>query len=246
MRAVIETRSGAMLDLAAPDPALIRVEDVAWGLARMPRFAAQSTGELGYSVGQHSMVVARLAADCASGVPELRASLAVWREAGGGEGGWRGVDACLDRVAPWRAFNLGLVHDASEAFLVDLPTPLKRLPGLAAIYGALEERMMAACHEALGIPAPAGENGVEGDLVKWADLLALRLEALAYTASRGETWTVPWPPLPPEKVVASYAWDRRIAPARLPGDVAPLLDGLLRQARATELQELERLKRQAA
>ena len=44
----------------------------------------------------------------------------------------------------------GLLHDASEAFLRDLPTPLKELPELAG-YKIIEARMMKAIGEALDV-----------------------------------------------------------------------------------------------
>lgn len=48
----------------------------------------------------------------------------------------------------------GLLHDASEAYLVDLPTPLKRAEGFEA-YRNAESRMMRAVAQRFGLPWPA-------------------------------------------------------------------------------------------
>jgi len=52
----IELVSGRFLDLSAPDPSTIALEDVAWGLSHTCRFAGQCH-EL-YTVCEHSLLVA--------------------------------------------------------------------------------------------------------------------------------------------------------------------------------------------
>jgi hypothetical protein len=47
----------------------------------------------------------------------------------------------------------GLLHDASEAYLVDLPRPLKQLPGLGEAYLAVERAVMAAVCQRWGLAA---------------------------------------------------------------------------------------------
>ncbi|HEY8194669.1 MAG TPA: HD family hydrolase [Hyphomicrobium sp.] len=50
--------SGRRLDLLAPKPEEIEIEDIAHGLARVARWNGQTVGEHAFSVAQHSLVVA--------------------------------------------------------------------------------------------------------------------------------------------------------------------------------------------
>jgi 5'-deoxynucleotidase YfbR-like HD superfamily hydrolase len=54
--------SGRRLDLLDPSPMDIEIEDIAHGLARVARWNGQTTGEHGFSVAQHSVVVEEIAA----------------------------------------------------------------------------------------------------------------------------------------------------------------------------------------
>ncbi len=53
--------SGRRLDLLAPDPADIEIEDIAHGLARVARWNGQTLGPHALSVAQHSLVVEEIA-----------------------------------------------------------------------------------------------------------------------------------------------------------------------------------------
>jgi len=53
--------SGRRLDLLAPDPADIEIEDIAHGLARVARWNGQTFGPHAFSVAQHSLVVEEIA-----------------------------------------------------------------------------------------------------------------------------------------------------------------------------------------
>jgi hypothetical protein len=64
----------------------------------------------------------------------------------------------------------GLLHDAAEAYLPDMPRPLKRLPEFAW-YRAAERRVMDAVCDRFGLPR------AEPQSVKAADLRALATEA---------------------------------------------------------------------
>jgi 5'-deoxynucleotidase YfbR-like HD superfamily hydrolase/predicted transcriptional regulator len=66
----------------------------------------------------------------------------------------------------------GLLHDASEAYLGDLPAPLKRT-GAFPLYDLAEAQAQAAIFEALGIDEP---NEAQSALIKQADLACLALE----------------------------------------------------------------------
>ena len=52
--------SGRRLDILTPSPMDIEITDIAHGLARVARWNGQTTGDYGYSVAQHSVVVERL------------------------------------------------------------------------------------------------------------------------------------------------------------------------------------------
>jgi 5'-deoxynucleotidase YfbR-like HD superfamily hydrolase len=54
--------SGRRLDLLDPSPMDIEIGDIAHGLARVARWNGQTTGENGFSVAQHSLVVEEIAA----------------------------------------------------------------------------------------------------------------------------------------------------------------------------------------
>lgn len=60
--------SGRRLDLLDPSPVDIEIEDIAHGLARVARWNGQTTGEHGYSVAQHSMLVEEIAAEMRPGL----------------------------------------------------------------------------------------------------------------------------------------------------------------------------------
>ena len=53
--------SGRRLDLLDPSPLDIEIEDIAHGLARVARWNGQTTGDHGFSVAQHSIVVEEIA-----------------------------------------------------------------------------------------------------------------------------------------------------------------------------------------
>jgi 5'-deoxynucleotidase YfbR-like HD superfamily hydrolase len=69
--------SGRRLDLLAPRPEDIEIEDIAHGLARVARWNGQTTGDHAFSVAQHSLVVTQIVATIESdfGRRELRAAL---------------------------------------------------------------------------------------------------------------------------------------------------------------------------
>lgn len=69
------------------------------------------------------------------------------------------------REAAALAFE-GLLHDATEAYLNDISTPVKHSPDLAG-YRAAEERVRLAVVERFGLPRE------ESALVKWADKAVL-------------------------------------------------------------------------
>lgn len=142
----IVTRSGAHLDLANAAPGAIVRGDISAGLSGACRFAAQT--EVFYSVAQHAVMVADLV------------------EVFLGEQG--------DTEAPRMAGLIAaLHHDSHEAFMSDIPAPLKRiLPEYDRIAGGLDR----AIFEAIGL-APGFREGAIGELIERADMVARCVEA---------------------------------------------------------------------
>ncbi|MGB1026356.1 MAG: YfbR-like 5'-deoxynucleotidase, partial [Rhodospirillaceae bacterium] len=91
--------SGRKLNLINPSPMDIEIEDIALGLARNTRWNGQTSGEHGWSVAQHSVLVTQLVTQLAP----------------------KRATAALRMTA--------LLHDASEYVTHDLITPLKAAVG---------------------------------------------------------------------------------------------------------------------
>ncbi len=78
---------------------------------------------------------------------------------------------------------LGLHHDDSEAYLGDIPRPLKSL--LGSRYRDLEINMQRAVYDALGLHPPTGEQALA---IHEADNWALAAEAHSLMPSKGVGW----------------------------------------------------------
>jgi 5'-deoxynucleotidase YfbR-like HD superfamily hydrolase len=175
----IETVSGRFISLLEPSTEDIFIEDIAWALCKMPRYAGHTLPLLPYSVAQHSVVVFRLVKRLANEDEiELRES-------------FRNFTAQSEnaRLHPNAITNDALLealfHDASEAYLMDIPTPLKHLPGMREAYGPIENTMMSAIRRRFELPEPSDFTLL---LVKWADAYALTVEAYHLMKSRGRDW----------------------------------------------------------
>lgn len=83
----------------------------------------------------------------------------------------------------------GLMHDASEAYLVDMPRPIKYLPSMQP-YRDLEARMEAAIAKKFNVPAQKTPS------VEIADNLILAVEALQLINGSTLTWA--------EDIIAPY------------------------------------------
>ena len=147
----IRTYTGRKFWPLDPKPEEVAIEDVAHALSLICRFTGHTY--CFYSVAEHSLRVSHL-------VEKL--ALSDWRKLVGkatGEHSW------ARKVALW-----GLLHDASEAYLCDLPSPIKRAPGIRQIYKVVEAHLMEsiAVHFDLTPHEPA--------LVKDADRILLNTE----------------------------------------------------------------------
>ena len=101
-------------------------------------------------------------------------------------------DLTLDASADPQLAAAALFHDAHEAYLLDIPSPLKVL--IKSVYEALANRMDNAIGQALGVD-PAQFKARD---VKVADSWALIIEARQIRPARGWDWArgaaIPGPP----------------------------------------------------
>jgi 5'-deoxynucleotidase YfbR-like HD superfamily hydrolase len=119
------TFTGKIIDPENPKPEDIDPIDIARSLSNLCRFGGQ-VPEF-YSVAQHSLFVAKIALDeC------IRSNKYI-------------PNPEIERLI----FKLGLLHDASESYLCDIPTPFKRL---MPEYYKVEQRVMKTIYTRFGIP----------------------------------------------------------------------------------------------
>lgn len=122
----IPTYSGLALDPLNPDPSQIALDDIARGLSNCCRYAGQ-IGKF-YSVAEHSVRLSMAAKSILAEFP-----------------------------APKGAHtHTALMHDAAEAYLTDMTTPVKNLEA-SAPYREIEGRILEVILQRFGIP-PVGNH----------------------------------------------------------------------------------------
>lgn len=82
----------------------------------------------------------------------------------------------------------GLLHDAAEAYINDLPSPVKHIPEIHAVIKKLEDSLMEAIYTSLKIDPPTHN---EEAIVKIADKNQQAIEAYNFMYSRGADWNLP-------------------------------------------------------
>lgn len=182
----IETCSGLYVDVADPQPETLRIEDMAWALSRQARFAGHTLSDEIWSIGQHSLFVEYLVDLVMSedGI-QLHWSLIEWLAAKGLVKDYQDSNFSKPMV------RMGaLIHDCPEAYLVDIPSPVKRHPAIKAPYSELEGMMESAISIAFHL-RPLTK--LEHEIIKWGDMLALRIEAANLLPSRGRGWGIKMP-----------------------------------------------------
>jgi hypothetical protein len=190
----IETVSGSYVDFADPQPDTIFIDDIAWGLSREARFGGHTNTPNPYSVAQHSSVVFNLIVKAFEEGPIQDSLLDYLKDSGIGSTCFH--IASLDPDGRRLAALHGLLHDASEAYLRDIPNPAKQLPELKTGYMILEGRLMnVILRKFMGDEFIADKNlstglvHVTSPIVGWADRYALTVEAYHMLPSRGQHWT---------------------------------------------------------
>jgi hypothetical protein len=165
----ILTHSGVRFYPARPNPADIRIHDIAHSLSNQCRFGGHIDGF--YSVAEHCVRVSYY-------------------------------------VPPGCEFP-GLMHDASEAYVTDLPTPIKYLEALRP-YRELEKTVQAAIGRAFRIDWDRRAAAIHR-----ADVLMRNTEAVDLMPSPEALWQPEAPalvelagprivPLPPPRAKAAF------------------------------------------
>ena len=161
---LLETVTGKLIDPANPDPALIDIEDIAWGLSRISRFCGMTITPVPYTVAQHSIMVAK----------RVEQQMSVW-----------GHDMCAANGVDNKTILKALLHDASEVYTGDVPSPTKRIPELYPIFKKIEQGLMDAVYAKYDL----GKNGkFEEMMIHEADKWSQKIEAHAFMPSRGAHW----------------------------------------------------------
>lgn len=170
----MQTFSGGEFYPLDPKHDEVRIEDIAHSLARQCRFAGHVTCSH-YSVAEHSVRVSWF-------IPTLVEDPLAWRELA----------------------LVGLLHDATEAYVVDVPRPLKQALGL--LYSDIEGRVAQAVGRRFGVtldPLPKQ--------IKFADEVLLATEARDVMAAPPRDWFLVAEPIPeriepwsPEKAEAMF------------------------------------------
>lgn len=183
-----ETVSGEYVDVVEPLADTIKLTDIAWALSRQARFAGHTMSEEIWSVAQHADFVVDLIEMAFDGEQSIdSASFSLWLSLHDWMDRRGFAENFLKKQFSVRTTLLGgLHHDDTEAYLIDLPSPVKRHEALREPYKALEKRLHSTIWSALGLPQL---TEVEHAIVVWADLMALQIEAGVLMPSRGRGWS---------------------------------------------------------
>lgn len=155
----MQTRSGRKFDLENIEDNMIDASDIAWSLAHICRFNGHCRRF--YSVAEHTILMMRM--------PQL-------------------LGRVFDPRTQYVLTGQILVHDAHEAFVGDMPRPMKKLLGSA--WSDVEDRIATHVRKSLGVHGPEFDDWGN---VKFFDSCMLAAEARELMS---------WPPfdweLPPE------------------------------------------------
>ena len=175
---ILETVTGRMVDIANPESKDICIDDIAWGLSRISRFCGMTITEIPYNVAQHSVFVAQEVRNIFNDVdlicyPEL---IPLQKEIN---------DLHLSSAEPYATILMAALHDGSEIYTGDIPSPVKQIPELRTIVKKVEHKLMSAIYQAFNLPEP---TELQEKIIKHADKIAQKIEAHAFMQSRGNHW----------------------------------------------------------
>jgi len=168
----LQTYMGHAFDVLEPKAEDIDIRDIAHSLAHQCRFLGHTRSFS--SVAQHSVLVCELVArnlDCTY--------------IGAGEQG------PLPSWTPLAA----LLHDAHEAYLGDMPRPIKDISEVAKVYEPLAMHIQTAIHDAVGVSVMNHMSLTVYGVIKQADNEALALEKRDQLCRPPKKWSdLPDPP----------------------------------------------------
>ncbi len=172
----LETVTGNLVDVENPSVESISIEDISWGLSRIPRFAGHTISAIPYNVAQHSVMVAREVSALLRG-DELATNDDVQKSVE--------IIASSDYISINSVILKALFHDAAEVYIGDIPSPVKKIPSIHDAIEKIENSLMLAVYEVLDVDPP---NIHERIIIKYADLVARKIEAHQFMVSRGKEW----------------------------------------------------------
>lgn len=175
MSLTLETVTGKQIDILNPNQKDIDIEDIAWGLSRIPRFAGHTISEIPYNVAQHSLMVmneVERIIEYNGDVPDIKVQEAVEK--------WRSCKLNKKYI-----LLQALLHDAAEVYTGDIPSPVKKHPAINSAIKAIEFTLNNCIFDRFNIPSMIG---AEETIIHYADLVARAIEAHAFMVSRGKGW----------------------------------------------------------
>lgn len=172
----LETVTGKVVNVIEPSPDQICIDDIGWGLSRMPRFCGHTITEVPYNVAQHSVFVGREVYNILTRIEEYPELKEFFHEI-------RGLSNSQIHVI--ETVMMAVLHDASEIYTGDIPSPVKQIPELRVIVKKVEHKLMAAIYQAFNLPEP---TELQEKIIKHADKIAQKIEAHAFMQSRGNHW----------------------------------------------------------
>jgi uncharacterized protein len=145
---IFTTVSGSKVDLLDPDPDTILEYDIIFGLRKIPRYGGQLHAN--YSVLSH----VNLCVDVYDLIKDLRNIQKLQLD-----------DHYMRRVC--------FFHDASEAYIGDVPRPLKYIPEFYKIYSNIESKFDSVIYKKFAKRVP---TTLEKEVIKSVDNIVLALE----------------------------------------------------------------------
>ena len=106
----------------------------------------------------------------------------------------------VSELVPRQDALWGLLHDASEAYLCDLPAPIKREPEMS-FYRIAEDRLMLAVCQKFGLPPQMPQSVMAADKIilatEFRDVTTVDdLDWIIQECGHAplDRWITPWPP----------------------------------------------------